>query len=78
VFAFAGFAAVFAAARRISRTWSIGLIALAVIPGVVLDLLFAGYPKPGHVAGLIFGALFGFAVLMVPLRPSPPSGNAMH
>ena len=70
VFAFAGCAAVFAMARRLSRRWTIGLVALAVLPGLLLDFVFAGYPKPGHVAGFFLGAVFGLIYLRLRQRTS--------
>lgn len=63
IFAFAGCAAVFAIARILNPRWAIGFIALAVAPGLLLDFIFGGYPKPGHVAGVLFGAIFGLVLL---------------
>jgi membrane associated rhomboid family serine protease len=63
IFAFAGCAAVFAVARILDLRWAIGLIALAVFPGLLLDFIYAGYPKLGHVAGVFFGVVFGLVYL---------------
>jgi membrane associated rhomboid family serine protease len=70
VFAFAGCAAVLAAARRIDRRWALAIVTPTVISGVLLDLLFEGYPKPGHVTGFLFGAASGLVLLK--LRPRLP------
>jgi len=58
-FAFAGCAAVFAWFRSLRRVQAWSLIALVVIPGVVLDVVYAGYFKPELIAGFSFGVLFG-------------------
>ena len=59
VFAFAGCAAVLAVHGAIERKRTVFLVTLAVLPGLSLDLLSAGYPKPGHGMGLMLGALCG-------------------
>jgi hypothetical protein len=35
------------------------LIVLVLLPGIVLDLIYGGFPKPGRVAGFGFGMIFG-------------------
>jgi len=74
VFAFAGCMAVFAAARVIDRTPALGLIAFSIVPGLLLDFVFGGYPKPGHVIGFILGTAFGLVYLRVPARFRDRSG----
>ncbi|MGX5843623.1 rhomboid family intramembrane serine protease [Mesorhizobium sp. ArgA1] len=58
-FAFAGCAIVFAFSSSTRRVLTASLIALVVVPGIALDLFHAGYPKPGHASGFLFGAAFG-------------------
>ncbi|MNJ44714.1 intramembrane serine protease GlpG [compost metagenome] len=65
-FAFAGCATVLVLAGILKRSLAWALIALTVLPGVTLDLIYSGYPKPGHIAGFMLGMLFGG----VYLRPS--------
>lgn len=35
---------------------AIGIIALIVVPGLLLDCIFAGHPKPGHMSAYLLGA----------------------
>jgi membrane associated rhomboid family serine protease len=63
VFAFAGCAVVLALSDAIDRVWAFGLVALSVIPGTILDLVFANSLKPGHLAGFLLGVAFGTALL---------------
>ncbi|QCI98344.1 rhomboid family intramembrane serine protease [Agrobacterium larrymoorei] len=58
-FAFAGCAIVLALSGTLKRKSVWPLICLVVLPGVTLDLIYGGYPKPGHVTGLLIGMLFG-------------------
>ncbi|MDW5314695.1 rhomboid family intramembrane serine protease [Rhizobium sp. PL01] len=58
-FAFAGCATVLALSSTLKRKQAWALISLVVLPGVMLDLIYGGYPKPGHVAGFVLGMLFG-------------------
>ncbi|WP_321362995.1 rhomboid family intramembrane serine protease [uncultured Celeribacter sp.] len=61
-FAFAGCAGVLAARGAISGRWTVICVAVAVIPGSVLDLMSAGYLKPGHVLGGLLG--MGYAACL--------------
>ena len=36
------------------------MIVICVLPAFALDFVFAGYPKPGHVAALVLGAVLGW------------------
>lgn len=63
VFAFAGCAVVLAICHVIDRMWTFILVAISAIPGTLLDLVTAGYPKPGHVAGFLLGTAFGVLLL---------------
>ncbi|MCX8996535.1 rhomboid family intramembrane serine protease [Rhizobiaceae bacterium BDR2-2] len=58
-FAFAGCATVLALSDALKRKPAWTLIALVVLPGFALDLIYDGYPKPGHVAGFVLGMIFG-------------------
>jgi rhomboid protease GluP len=62
-FAFAGCAAVLVLghALRPMRGWV--LVAFTLIPGLILDVVYGGYPKPGHVAGVLLGAVLGLLFL---------------
>lgn len=48
--------------QGLSGLWPKVSIGLAVVPPFVIDLVFAGYPKIGHVAAIILGLLFGLAL----------------
>ncbi|MDE1487802.1 rhomboid family intramembrane serine protease [Xenorhabdus bovienii] len=57
-FAFAGCATVLALSGTLKRKLTWTLIAFVVLPGVTLDLIYAGYPKPGHVVGFVLRMIF--------------------
>lgn len=46
-------------------------LAFAIIAAFSLDLIYAGYPKPGHVTGLLLGVLMTSAFLMKTRRGIP-------
>jgi rhomboid protease GluP len=58
-FAFAGCAAALTIFGFMKQNPAWILIALVVVPGLTLDLIYGGYPKPGHVVGLVLGFIFG-------------------
>ena len=58
-FAFAGCAAALTIFGFEKRRAAWILIALVVFPGLTLDLIYGGYPKPGHVIGFVLGFIFG-------------------
>lgn len=58
-FAFAGCAAFLAVTGRVPPLLSWILVAFVLLPGVTLDFTSGGYPKPGHVSGLLIGGLMG-------------------
>jgi rhomboid protease GluP len=58
-FAFAGCAAVLVLSGALKRKLAWALIALVVLPGLALDLIYGGYPKPGHVSGFVLGMILG-------------------
>lgn len=58
-FAFAGCATVLTLSGALKRKRAWALISLVVLPGVMLDLIYGGYPKPGHVTGFVLGMIFG-------------------
>ena len=39
------------------------IIAFAIVPALTLDLIYAHYPKPGHVVGFVIGLAIGFYYL---------------
>ena len=59
-FAFAGCASLFALLSPINRIKLIVPVAITIAPGLALDFILAGYPKPGHVTGFVIGAAFGW------------------
>ncbi len=67
-FAFAGCLAVLILARALKPAWAWFTVAMTLIPGLALDFVFGGYPKPGHVAGLLLGVLFGLLFLSMPTK----------
>ncbi|WCM27393.1 rhomboid family intramembrane serine protease [Sphingomonas sp. QA11] len=67
-FAFAGCAAVLVLGHAIRPLRGWVLVAFTLIPGLVLDFMSGGYPKPGHVAGMLLGALFGVLSLSLSRR----------
>jgi membrane associated rhomboid family serine protease len=58
-FAFAGCAAVLALSGTIRGKSAWALISLTLLTGFGLDMIYAGYPKPGHVTGFLLGACIG-------------------
>lgn len=59
IFAIAGFGLLLVH-KNIERSWALyGVLAFALVPALALDFIFAGYPKPGHMAGLLLGLIFG-------------------
>ncbi|HET6390199.1 rhomboid family intramembrane serine protease [Hyphomicrobium sp.] len=73
VFAFAGCSVVLAIFGAIDWRPAFGLAALVLVTGLALDLAYAGYPKPGHVSGFIFGAALG--AVFIRLRPDVQQAN---
>ena len=59
VFALAATALVLICHREVNRVRGVVLVALALIPGLALDFMTAGYPKPGHAVALCLGGLLG-------------------
>ncbi|WP_137130435.1 rhomboid family intramembrane serine protease [Rhizobium sp. FY34] len=60
-FAFATAALVIAVTQKQARVGLLGLSAFILLPGLTLDLMAAGYPKPGHLMAMLLGAVFGLA-----------------
>ncbi len=60
VLSLAGCAGVFVLRGALPGLWPKVILALCLAPAFALDFIFAGYPKPGHLAGLAFGAAFGW------------------
>jgi membrane associated rhomboid family serine protease len=42
-----------------SSKWLLATLCFSLIPAFALDLIYAGYPKPGHVVGAFIGAIAG-------------------
>ena len=50
--------------KKIDTSFSLKLIvAFALIPALLLDLVYAHHPKPGHIAGFIVGLAIGLYYL---------------
>ncbi|MBD8890952.1 rhomboid family intramembrane serine protease [Roseibium litorale] len=73
VFALSASAAVLVMSGEISGKFGWPFIAFALVPAQALDLLSAGYPKPGHVSALFLGLMFG---LLFKNRSTLPSDTA--
>lgn len=58
-FAFAGSATILVLNGALKQKSTTILIACVVVSGFGLDLIYGGYPKPGHVAGYVLGLIFG-------------------
>ncbi len=71
-FAFAGCATVLAVTGTVSPMLNWALIAFVVLPGLALDLIYGGYPKPGHIVGLLLGAMIGLIILLERRRGFTP------
>ena len=63
IFAFAGCALVLAARHAVDRKSAIALASTYMATGLLLDVVTAGYPKPGHLVGALLGALLGSTFL---------------
>ncbi len=63
IFGLSGFASILLPRIEAKRNVAFALI-FSMVPALSLDLIFAGYPKPGHLAGFTIGMLFGIAYLM--------------
>ncbi len=59
VFALAAAVLVLIFYREVERMRGGILVAFALIPGLALDFMTAGYPKPGHAVALCLGGLLG-------------------
>ncbi len=42
-----------------SSKWLVAILCFSLIPSFALDLIYAGYPKPGHITGILIGAIAG-------------------
>lgn len=42
--------------KRINTSkWLVATLCISLLPAFALDFIYAGYPKPGHIAGLVVG-----------------------
>ena len=46
-----------------SSKWFVAAVYISLVPALALDLIYAGYPKPGHLAGALVGAIAGVVYL---------------
>jgi rhomboid protease GluP len=42
-----------------SSKWLVVILCFSLIPAFALDFIYAGYPKPGHIVGVLIGAISG-------------------
>lgn len=42
-----------------SSKWLVVVLCFSLIPAFALDFIYAGYPKPGHIVGVLIGAVAG-------------------
>lgn len=61
--AISAFGAVLAFSGALSSRWLWATLAISSLPAFALDLLAAGYPKPGHITGALIGLIAGFIYL---------------
>ena len=66
VLAFAGCAILYAAREPSKNYWLKTMILICLLPAFLLDFVYAGYPKPGHITALILGAGFGWLFIRNP------------
>ncbi len=72
---FALAAAALASCGRPPKARLLGTAGLALIPGLVLDLISAGHLKPGHTAGLLLGLACYWLVCPLPAANSLDKGD---
>lgn len=68
IFGLSGFGLVLLSKVERKALLSLALV-FALIPAIALDLVFAGYPKPGHICGFTVGLLLGLVFLVYHIRP---------
>lgn len=42
-----------------SSRWLVFVLCLSLVPAFLLDFIYAGYPKPGHIVAVLIGAIAG-------------------
>lgn len=60
--------------------WFAAILCFTIIPALVLDLIYAGYPKPGHAVGFLIGLVAGVMYCRRTnkvLDQAPPSMNGV-
>lgn len=45
----------------IASRWFVGILCFTILPAFALDLVYAGYPKSGHLVGFLIGGMAGAA-----------------
>ena len=59
VLALGGFMLIYLIKRKIKNAYFNSIVFLALLPPFLIDFAFAGYPKIGHIIGLILGLFMG-------------------
>lgn len=49
-----------------SSKWLLVILCFALIPAFTLDFIYAGYPKPGHIVGVLIGFAYGYLLTKKP------------
>jgi len=70
LFAFASCALVLARRQAVGRAYTTALASTYLAIGLILDLVTAGHPKLGHLAGALLGSLLGATFLNLPENPT--------
>nr|QIP09487.1 rhomboid family intramembrane serine protease [Bradyrhizobium symbiodeficiens] len=70
LFAFSSCALVLARRQAIGRGYTAAVASTYLAIGLILDLVTAGHPKLGHLAGALLGSLLGAAFLNLPENPT--------
>lgn len=60
VLAFAGCALVMVFHRKLIGLWPKTMLSICLIPAFMLDFVYAGHPKIGHIIALLMGIGFGY------------------
>lgn len=70
LFAFASCALVLARRQAVGRGYTTAVASTYLAIGLFLDLVTAGHPKLGHLAGALLGSLLGATFLNLPENPN--------
>ncbi len=64
-----------------SSKWLVVVLCFSLIPAFVLDFIYAGYPKPGHIAGVLIGVIAGIVYCRKAnstLQHTPSALDSLH